>query len=277
MRLPGEWITAAAVVATVVAGLIALVRTIEPRLAFFPAPGESRTPAEAGIPFRAHTIVTSDGERLRLWHLVHDTPLARIVYFHGNGGNLSMWADVLAGLWRQGFDVVAIDYRGYGASTGRPSEGGLYRDADAAVSFVHERPLSGVPLIYWGRSLGTPVAAHAGSVRAPDGIVLEAGFPSVRSVLETNPVLWTLSWLSSYRFDTARWMTTVRCPVLIVHGDGDSVIPYTLGQRLYASLAGEKTFVTVRGGDHNDASPAEPSAYWAAVHRFVQTLRTAVP
>jgi fermentation-respiration switch protein FrsA (DUF1100 family) len=250
-----------------------LVRQIEPRLAFFPIAGEDVTPADAGVPFRAETIGTADGERLRLWHLAHDAPRARIVYFHGNGGNLSMWSDVFVGLWHEGFDVVAFDYRGYGLSSGDPSETGLYRDADAVLTFVHDRaPLRGLPLIYWGRSLGTAVAAYAASVRPPDGIVLEAGFPSVRSVLETNPLMWMLSWVSSYRFPTADWMASVRRPALVLHGDRDGVIPYRLGQRLHAGLPGPKTFVTIRGGDHNDPAPAERGAYWDHVRAFVTTV-----
>ena len=107
----------------------------------------------------------------------------------------------------QRFDVVAIDYRGYGVSTGRPTESGLYRDVDATIAFVRDRlPHVNAPLVYWGRSLGTPMAAYAASREAPAGVVLEAGFPNVRGVLESNPVLWTLSWFSTYRFATADWM-----------------------------------------------------------------------
>jgi uncharacterized protein len=266
--------TAAAIAVAALAALTLFVRRLEPRLAFFPFAGEDTTPADAGIPFRAHTIDTADGERLRLWHLAHDTPAARVVYFHGNGGNLSMWAPVLGGLWQQGFDVVAIDYRGYGVSSGRPTESGLYRDVDATLAFVRERtPPAGAPLVYWGRSLGTAMAAYAAARQPPDGIILEAGFPSARSVLETNPLLWMLSWLSRYRFSTADWMQRVQRPALVLHGDRDSVIPYRLGQRLFASLAQPKTFVTLHGGDHNDAEPPDSRAYWSAVRAFVDTLR----
>jgi fermentation-respiration switch protein FrsA (DUF1100 family) len=268
--------TAAALAVVALVALTIAVRWIEPRLAFFPLAGEDVTPASLGIPFRAHTIETADGERLRLWHLERDAPIARVVYFHGNGGNLSMWSDVLAGLWREGFDVVAIDYRGYGLSTGRPSETGLYRDVDACLAFVFERLPRVAPLIYWGRSLGTPLAAYGASRRPPGGVVLEAGFPSMRSVVETNAVLWALSWLSSYRFPTSRWMQWVQRPVLVIHGDRDSVIPYRLGQRLYDSHTGTKTMVTIRGGDHNDPSPAQPEIYWTAVRSFTRRLPAAL-
>jgi fermentation-respiration switch protein FrsA (DUF1100 family) len=251
-----------------------LVRRAEPRLAFYPFSGEDVTPQRFGIAFTPHTVETVDGQRLRAWHLPRVDASAQIVYFHGNGGNLSVWADILAGLWQRNFDIVAIDYRGYGLSTGQPSEQGLYRDADAVVAFVdaHLRRPS-LPLVFWGRSLGATIAAYAASVRAPDGVVLEAGFPSARSVLESNPVLLAMSLVASYRFPTAQWMRGVTVPALVIHGDRDSVIPYPLGQRLYEALPGPKRFVTIRGGDHNDPSPADSALYWSAVRDFVASLR----
>jgi uncharacterized protein len=263
------------IVVIVVLALITLcVRFVEPHLAFFPTAGEQRTPKAFGIDFTPHTVVTADGERIQVWHLPRDAPQARIIYFHGNGGNLSLWADVLAGLWQQGFDVVALDYRGYGLSTGRPSERGLYRDVDATLELAHDRlPRVDVPIVYWGRSLGTPMAAYAASRRAPDGIVLESGFPTMRSVIKTNPVMWFLSWFSSYSFSTATWMASVRQPTIVLHGDRDSVIPYALGKSLYEGLPGPKQFVTLPGLDHNDDIPGEWSLYWNAVKSFVGSLR----
>src|SRR5262245_8371396 len=123
MRMAIGWLIAV----LLMLGLLTLgVRLIERHLAFFPSEGEQQTPKAYGIAFTAHRISTLDGERLNLWHLPRPTPRARVVYFHGNGGNLSLWADVFATLWHQNFDVVAVDYRGYGLSTGTPSERGLY-------------------------------------------------------------------------------------------------------------------------------------------------------
>lgn len=141
---------------------------------------------------------------------------------------------------------------------------------DATLQWVESQPRrANVPLIYWGRSLGTVMAAYAARRHAPDGVVLEAGFPSMRAVLEDNPVMWTLSWFASYRFPTAEWMADVRAPTLVLHGDRDSVIPYRLGQRLYASVPGPKTFVTLPGGDHNEPVPRDADSYWKAIQAFV--------
>jgi fermentation-respiration switch protein FrsA (DUF1100 family) len=257
-----------------VLAVVVLVRMVEPRLAFYPFQGEPATPATAGVPIEAETIDTADGERLRLWRLRSAAPRGQIVYFHGNGGNLSLWSDVLVELWRRNLDVIAVDYRGYGLSTGRPSESGLYRDVDATLRFVHERArVPNVPLVYWGRSLGATMSAYAASQRPPDGVVLEAGFPHVRAVLESSPLFWLLSWISSYRFPTERWMRTVDRPVLVIHGDRDSVIPYALGQRLFEGLREPKRFVTIKDGDHNDPAPVDPAVYWTPIDEFIASLR----
>jgi uncharacterized protein len=253
-----------------VIALAGAVRLLEPRFAFFPFPGEHRTPEEFGVAYTAHTITTADGEQLRAWHLQRPDAVAQLVYFHGNGGNLSAWSDILAAIALHGYEVVALDYRGYGLSTGRPSEQGLYRDVDATIDFMQcaiRRP--DLPLIYWGRSIGAVMAAYAASRRAPDGVILEAGFPSARSLFSSSPVMLALSFFSTYRFPTAEWMAGVTAPSLVIHGDADSVIPYELGQQLYERLPGPKRFVTIRGSDHNDPAPKDAELYWGEVQRFV--------
>ncbi|MFN2444195.1 MAG: alpha/beta hydrolase [Vicinamibacterales bacterium] len=269
---PVIWLFLALVVA-----LVAFVRGVERRLAFYPLDGEPMTPATLGAPFEPRTIETADGERVRLWKFSAAQPRALVVYFHGNGGNLSLWSDVLVSLWQRRLDVVALDYRGYGVSTGTPSESGLYADVDATLRFVHaDARQPGVPLIYWGRSLGATMAAYAASRRPPDAVILEAGFPSARAVLESSPVLWLLSWISSYRFPTARWMSAVERPVLVIHGNRDGVIPYALGQRLFEGLRAPKQFVTIEGGDHNDAAPADPAIYWTPIDDFIAGISSDV-
>ena len=150
-----------------------LVRVFEPRFAFFPATGETVTPREFGVEYEAFAVTARDGKRLQAWALRHPAPRALVVYFHGNGGNLSVWAPILAGIARQGFSVLAFDYRGYGRSTGRPTEAGLYRDVDAVVEHFWGNSRPAVPVVYWGWSLGVAMAAYAATVRAPDGLILE--------------------------------------------------------------------------------------------------------
>ena len=271
MRTLAGWL---AIVTLVLGTLTLCIRFLEPRLAFFPRPGEQQTPKDFGVLFTTHTIPTADGQRLHAWHLPHKNPHARVVYFHGNAGNLSVWADVFVGVWRQNFEVIAVDYRGYGLSTGQPSESGLYQDVEATIAFVHDRlPPIEAPLVYWGRSLGTPMAAYAATRRPPDGIVLESGFPDLRAVVESNRAMWFLSWFMSYSFSTATWMASVQQPTLVLHGDQDRVVPHAIGQRLYEGLPGPKQFVTLPGLDHNDDIPEAWPMYWDVVKRFAASLR----
>jgi fermentation-respiration switch protein FrsA (DUF1100 family) len=242
-----------------------LVRIFEARLAFFPIEGETLTPREFGVEFERISVVTKDGERLQAWRLLHPSPRALVVYFHGNGGNLSVWAPILSGIARQGYSVLAFDYRGYGGSTGRPSESGLYKDVEAVVQHFWERTDRAAPVIYWGRSLGTVMAAYASTIHAPNGLILESGFPDARSLVRSSPVLAFLAMFSSYRFTGADFLAGAAIPVLVVHGDNDHVVPFNQGRALFDRVTGPKQFFMIRGGDHNDAAPRDPEPYWKAV------------
>jgi len=261
------------VVVVLIVALAVLVRLVEPRFAFFPTLGDTPPPSEPGVQITSWSADTRDGERLHGWSLEPPAPRAMVLYFHGNGGNLSIWAPILVGVARRGFSVIAFDYRGYGASTGRPTEQGLYRDVDAAVERFRTLPRRPLPVVYWGRSLGTAMAAYATTVAAPDGVILESGFPDARSVARTSPVLALLSVFSSYRFPTAEFMrrSPGPLPTLAMHGDSDSVLPIALGRSLFARINEPKHFVTIRGGDHNDLTPPDPE-YWPQVDRFIAGL-----
>lgn len=265
-------IVAAIIVTGVVLKLLAL--WAEPRLAFYPIRGVQETPAAYGLPFSELKIETADGETLHGWWLEHPSPQAQVIFWHGNGGNLSLWLDVIAGLRRRGFSVLAVDYRGYGASTGKPGERGLYRDADATLQLFNERLRKpGVPVIYWGRSIGSPVAAHNASRSAPDALVLESPFPDLRAAVAGNPVLMVLSLFSSYRFPTSKLLERYEGPLLVVHGDADAIIPTSAGRRVFERARGSrKTFALIPGADHNDLHAVNPDLYWKAIDDFVKSL-----
>jgi fermentation-respiration switch protein FrsA (DUF1100 family) len=262
-------------IALILAGLKLLVWWVEPRIAFYPTPGVQDTPAMLRLPFVDVRIPTADGEALHAWWLAAPDPRAQVVFFHGNGGNLSNWLDVIAGIRQRGLSVLAVDYRGYGGSTGSPSERGVYRDADATVRLFADRLRSpGTPVIYWGRSLGAPVASHAATRLAPDALLLESPMSHGRSLLETNPILWLLSFLSSYHFATSRFVAEIDVPLLIVHGELDSLVPLASGKQVFAAArASKKTFTTIPGADHNDLHVVNPAMYWRAIDAFVESAR----
>jgi len=251
-----------------------LVARVEPRLTFFPSAGETETPRSIGLEYEAVSIRTADEETIAAWWMPHEAARADVVYFHGNGGNLSMWLPILAGVQASGLNVLAFDYRGYGRSTGSPTEKGLYRDADAVLAELarlrQRESAAGTtvrrPIIYWGRSLGGPVAAYATTVTRPDGLILESTFPEKRAVLGRQLVLRTLDLLASFRFETADMLRGFDRPTLVMHGDSDSVVPYAAGRALFERLSEPKRFVRLRGADHNDFHPATAREYWEAVN-----------
>jgi alpha-beta hydrolase superfamily lysophospholipase len=264
------------VVILVLVGLKLLVMWLEPRMAFYPIRGVQATPAAMSLSYADLRIKTEDGETLHAWWLEHPKPRGQVLFFHGNGGNLSLWLDVIAELRRRGFSVLAVDYRGYGESSGSSNERGLYRDAKAtAQEFAQRLRRSDVPVIYWGRSIGCPVAASAISIERPDAVVLESPMPDVRTILRTNPLLWLLSFFSSYRFNTPHHLAGYQGPLLVIHGDRDSIVPFSAGRRVFESApTANKTFVTIAGADHNDLHVVNPGLYWAAIDAFVASIGT---
>ena len=262
-------------VTAVLVALVVIVRWLEPRFAFFPSVGEGVTPHDFGVEFEPVSISTRDGERLHGWWLRPPSPRASILYFHGNGGNLSVWAPILAGIAKRGYTLLAFDYRGYGLSTGRPTEQGLYRDVNAVLEEFATRVPADRPRLYLGRSLGVVMAAYATTIHAPDGLILESGFPSARSLLRNSPLLFVLSSFASYRFPAAAFLQarSTPSPVLVLHGDHDRIVPIDQGRALFEAVSQPKQFVTIPGGDHNDDTPADPATYWHSVDAFISRLR----
>jgi alpha-beta hydrolase superfamily lysophospholipase len=260
--------------AIILVALKLLVWWLEPRMAFYPIRGVQETPSSTGTHFIDARIDTADGQVLHAWWLEHPNPRAQVIFWHGNGGNLSLWLDVIVELRRHGFSVLAVDFRGYGDSTGTASERGLYRDAEASVRHFHDKlRREGTRMIYWGRSIGCPVAAHAASIMAPDALVLETPMPDVRSILRNNPILWALSFLASYRFPTSRLLQRYTGPLLVVHGDADRIVPFSAGRRVFENARSTpKEFVVLPGADHNDLHLVNPAVYWREIDRFIDAL-----
>jgi fermentation-respiration switch protein FrsA (DUF1100 family) len=251
-----------------------LVRVLERRVAFFPASGENVTPRDFGVEYEPLTVATRDGERLRAWAIAGRNIRARILYCHGNGGNLSLWTPIVTAIAGHGYAVTTFDYRGYGVSTGRPTERGLYHDVEAVVERLWRETPNDVPIVYWGKSLGVPIASYAATVRDPDGLILESGFPDARSLVRDSPLFWLLAHFSSYRFPAAEFLGRLKSavPALVLHGDDDHVVSIAQGRALFDSINGPKQFVIIRRGDHNDVASADPAAYWGAVSEFIDSL-----
>lgn len=252
-----------------------LVLFVEPRLVFYPTREIWENPADFGFEYREFEVPTSDGERLSGWLIPNSASEVDIIFFHGNAGNLSTGRlDLLLSLVRQGYSLFVFDYRGYGKSSGSPDEEGFYRDAEAATQYywshLHQ---PGKTVVYFGRSLGGVAAARATQTREPDGLILEAAFPDKRSLVGSLPLLFRLlSVFSTYQLPTAAFLSEIRCPVLVLHGDRDDIIPYRLGKSLYDGLKTEKRFLTISGASHNDQYIVGEQTYFKGIAEFIEGL-----
>ena len=202
---------------------------------------------------------TADGVRLHGWFISSraDKAAGTIIYFHGNGGNLSHVGWIGARLAANGFNVLLFDYRGYGRSAGDVAdERALYIDADAAYDYVvRERGANPDKLALYGQSLGTTAVVDLASRSKVGAIILESGLSSA-SDMASAMLPWMPRWLhalGSNRFESSRKLEKVYCPVLVTHGDPDNTIPTEQGRALYASAHDPKRLMMVEGADHNVA------------------------
>jgi len=264
-------------VAAFLAILKILVLILEPRLTFFPFHRIDMIPADLGIPYEEHFIDTPDGARLWAWHLPCDQPVAELLFFHGNAGNLSKGRlELLADLQRHGFTVFVFDYRGYGKSTGSPTEKGVLADAAAATDYFWARiHRPGRAVIYHGRSIGGLTAAYAAGHRETDGLILEATFPDKKTLLQHYPfMLRFLGLFSRYELATAEYLREVSCPILMIHGDRDRIVPFPVGQDLYRRLeTADKRFLVIPGADHNDQATTGGELYWPGILEFASRIQ----
>jgi fermentation-respiration switch protein FrsA (DUF1100 family) len=208
------------------------------------------SPVAAGLPQAEElTLTTADNERLVAWHVAPRSDSPVILYFQGNGGALRHRADRFAQLVQSGFGVVAIAYRGFGGSTGSPSETGLLLDAAAAYAFCADR-YPAERIVAWGESLGTGVAVALASKQRLGRLILEAPFTSAAEVARLSYPLIPVSLLMKDQFRSDARIDAITAPTLVMHGELDRVVPISLGVRLYAAIRAPKRFVRFANGEH---------------------------
>ncbi|WP_027532465.1 alpha/beta hydrolase [Bradyrhizobium sp. WSM3983] len=233
------------------AGLVLLF--LRQRDMLFPIPTIERTaPAAAGFPeAEEHVLAASDGEKVIVWHAPARPGRPVILYFHGNGDSLAGLVGRFKAMTADGTGLVALSYRGYAGSTGAPSEDGLLRDAAAAYSFTtaHYEPQR---IVAWGFSLGTGVAVAIASEHEIGKLVLEAPYTSIADVVAPRYWFAPVRLLMRDPFHSDRRIAHVTAPLLIMHGTNDPVIPFALGERLFALAHEPKRFVRIPGGGHDD-------------------------
>jgi fermentation-respiration switch protein FrsA (DUF1100 family) len=178
-------------------------------------------------------LSTEDGLSLLSWYLPprHGRPV--IAYFHGNGGHVGYRAQRLLRFAREGYGVLMPEYRGYGGNPGAPSETGFYADGRAALAFLDREAVAPTRLLLYGESLGSGVAVELAVRHEIAGLILEAPFTSVAEVAQCHFPFVPAARLVTDRFDSLSRIGRVRAPILVLHGEGDRVVPVRYGRTLF--------------------------------------------
>jgi fermentation-respiration switch protein FrsA (DUF1100 family) len=263
--------------ALILGGLVLgwLMARFETRQLYFPTPWRGDDPGRWGLPFEEVMLTSEDGETLRAWWIPQRREEApALLFLHGNAGNREDRLHHLQGLWRAGLSVLIVDYRGYGGSSGTPSEQGLIRDGLAGYDWLAGRR-AGRPIVLFGESLGGAVAAQVALRRPAAGLILLSTFTSVPDLAERLFPVPGLRRIVRTRFDTLAALRQLRMPLLIVHGRRDEIVPFDMGETLFREAASaEKFFRPVPDGHHNDTYFLAGGEYWRWVGEFASRVRS---
>jgi uncharacterized protein len=269
------------------ATIIITMAIFEESMIFFPDPDPSGFwDSEAvsngtGTTIEECYFATDDGERLHAWWCRPEAPGAPasattemvLLWFHGNAGNLSQRAGLMLELASIPTQVFIVDYRGYGRSTGKPNEKGVYRDARAAWRYLRED--GGVDadrIVILGKSLGGAVAVDLAAEVEPAGLIVESSFTSVPE-MASHHYPFIPRWLVRTKMDSLSKIGGVGCPVLVVHSPADEVVPFAHGERLFEAAPGDKRFLEVPGAGHNELWLVGGSGYFDVLREFLLHCR----
>ena len=230
------------------------------------------SPGDIGLDYENVSLTTSDNERLHGWYVPAANPRGVLLFFHGNAGNISHRLESIEIFHELGMDTLIIDYRGYGQSTGKASEQGTYLDAQAAWDYlVNSRGIPADRIIVFGRSLGGAIGAWLGAQNTPAAVVIESSFSSGVDMAHRLYPFLPARLITRLRYPVVDYAGRLNCPVLVIHSRQDEIIPFAMGQAIYAAVKQHKKFLELRG-DHNNGFLISQGDYVAALKDFIQTI-----
>lgn len=253
--------------------ILLLVFLFQPRLVYFPqVERELRaTPRNVGLDYEDVVLHTADGEKLHAWWTPAREARGAVLILHGNAGNISHRLEYLSMFNRLGYATLLVDYRGYGRSSGAPSEVGTYRDAEAAWHYLIEtRKLAAHDVVVFGESLGGGVATWLAAKYPPRGLILASTFTSVPDLGAAVYPWLPVRWLARIDYNNLDHIGKITVPVLIAHSRNDEIIPIAHGEALFAAAREPKQFLTLSGG-HNEGFLFARPEWAAAVGAFLET------
>jgi len=233
-----------------VIGVAAFV--LQRRLMYFPDP-QRVSPASYNLPGVGERIIdTPDGARLISWYAKAASHQPTILYFHGNAGNLANRSERVRRYVTRGYGVLFLSYRGYGGSTGTPSERANVADAKRAYDTLIADGIAPDDIIVYGESLGSGVAVQLAADNDIGGLILDAPYTTIVDVAAlAYPYLPVRPFMLD-RYETMRYLPRVKTPLLVLHGEDDRVIPLDMGKAVYGAANAPKEIATFPGAGHSD-------------------------
>ncbi len=237
-------------------GLAVYLYFFQSRLVYFPTATLVGSPADLGLAYQDVWLNPDKGKGfVHAWAAPADPSFDSgrwVLFCHGNGGNISGRLPLLEILHRLGYSTLIFDYRGFGRSSGRPTERNTYQDAVAAWRWlVEEQAVAPEDIMVFGRSLGGAVAAWLAREKNPGLLVVESTFTSLVDMGRQLYPFLPVHWLARHRYPTQRHIASYPGPILIMHSQDDELVPMEMGRQLYKTATGDKLFIELRGG-HNE-------------------------
>lgn len=251
--------------------LIGLLYLLQEKLIYHPSSRMAEDPSSQGLYWEDVYFETSDGYALNGWYIPHDNSKHIVIFSHGNAGNISNRVYFLNLMHQAGISVFIYDYRGYGLSEGTPNEKGLYKDLQAARSYlINNKGYKPSQIVLFGRSLGGPVSAYVAGEKEVGGVVLESTFTSAPD-LATEIYPFVPPGLARMNFSTLEYLNRINVPVLVMHSRNDEIIGYHHGEKLYEAANDPRRFEELHGG-HNNNFIDSGETYFNAWKEFLSAL-----
>lgn len=243
--------------------LVVLLMIFEGRLIYFPArDGVGPSPGEEVW------LTAADGVKIHGWYLPHPKARATILHLHGNAGNLEDRRDLLKRMQELSVNVMAIDYRGYGKSEGSPDEQGLYKDTRAAYDWLLTKTTADKIVVH-GESVGGGPACELASTVPCAGLIVQSAFTSAPD-MAPRVVPWFPKFLVRTKFDNRGKVARITCRKLFIHSKRDEIVPFDMGQALFAAAAEPKECEWFNSGGHNDLTISYPQKYYSRLEKFLE-------
>jgi len=263
------------VLVAVAAGILLVavtVRVIENHLIYFPPRFPEGFPSPRTYQGEVEDLwlLTADGVRINAFY--HSNPASKqvLLWFHGNAENIGYGLEHLRSLAKIGVNILAVDYRGYGRSEGKPDEAGVYLDADAAYDYlIQQRHFRAQDIFIYGHSLGGAVAINLASRRPCGGLIVQSSFTTARAMARRVFAIPLIEYVVKSRFDSLHKIRDVHAPILIVHGTRDEVVPIEMGQQLFQAAPEPKRFYPIERATHNNLMEVGGASYLACLQTFI--------